>query len=281
MENELTLQPKRFFYDTWLLKTAKYFEILKISFLEEAVYPINLATDGFVIFINIWIYFLLYQTGYELTGNSSINGLTVPMVIWILTLAKGLQESRITAPQISESIQDGTFAYKISRPYSYIYFMFFRSFGQTLPYLLANIAISSIFCRIIIGPLPISAISVLAGILLFMLGFLIDFYISMVIGLMALWIEKTDSIWWLYGKLKLTLGGVLIPIALLPDVLRKIAEYLPFSQIFYTPVYTVFQFQPNTFFRYLAIECFWVLLLGVSAILIFRKGMKYVTSNGG
>jgi len=280
MEKDLTLLSP-YSWHNWQKKSAKYFEVVKISFLEEIVYPLNLVTDGIVIFINIWIYLLLYKTGFALTDSTSVNGLTIPMVIWILTLAKALQESRITAPSISESIQDGTFVYKISRPYSFVTFSLFRSLGQTLPYLISNILISIIFCLVIIGPIGISFISLLSGCLLFFFGFMIDFYISMMIGLAGLWIEKTESLWWLYSKLKLTLGGVIIPIAFLPGMLQKIADYLPFSQIFYAPIHIIFQFNIGLFSQYFLTECFWVLILGLGSVLTLKKGMKYVASNGG
>ena len=281
MEKVVEIRSDNIFNFGFQRKIAKYFAIFNVCFLEEIVYPFNLFTDSIVIFLNVWIYLLLYSTGYKLTGSTEINGLTIPMVVWILTFAKAMQESRISAPQISDSIIDGTFIYKVSRPYSYILFSFFTSLGKTAPYLIVNLFTGSIFCYLIVGPIHISALSSITALIIFMLGFAVDFYIQMMIGLASLWIEKTDGLWWLYSKLKLTLGGIIIPIALLPGFLQKIAEYLPFSQIFYAPSHLLFQFDSNLFCHYLLIGSIWVIILGYLSITVFNRGMKHVTSNGG
>jgi len=55
------------------------------------------------------------------------------------------------------------------------------------------------------------------------------------IGLGAFWIEDTSSIYLIYTRVSMILGGLLIPIDLFPDTIGAIARALPFAAMIHGP----------------------------------------------
>src|SRR3954449_1091069 len=51
----------------------------------------------------------------------------------------------------------------------------------------------------------------------------------------AFWLRDARSTWFLYQKLVFLLGGMLLPLEVLPGRLRTVAEALPFSAMAYAP----------------------------------------------
>ena len=51
----------------------------------------------------------------------------------------------------------------------------------------------------------------------------------------AFWIRDARSTWFLYQKFVFILGGMLLPLEVLPDWLHRIAVVLPFATMAYAP----------------------------------------------
>ena len=65
------------------------------------------------------------------------------------------------------------------------------------------------------------------------------------IGLSAFWIVDTSPMYWIWQKLGFVLGGLLFPLELYPDWLRRIARLSPFPDLFWAPGRTAFGFAPG------------------------------------
>lgn len=96
-----------------------------------------------------------------------------------------------------------------------------------------------------------------------------------------MWIEDSGPLWWIYNKAKFILGGAIIPIAILPGGLREIAEFLPFSQVYYSAASMLVKFDFTTFLTYLGYQLIWITVFGLLALYLFRKGVRHVEANGG
>ena len=55
------------------------------------------------------------------------------------------------------------------------------------------------------------------------------------VAAIAFWIRDAGSIWFLYMKAVFILGGMIIPLELLPDGLQRFAMFLPFRAMAYAP----------------------------------------------
>ncbi len=89
-----------------------------------------------------------------------------------------------------------------------------------------------------LGGWPLVAVAVAAG-------WAIDFCISALIGLSAFVVEDVTAFQWVYHKLVLVLGGVLIPLDFMPGWLRSVSLALPFAYTTYVPARLFVEGEPS------------------------------------
>jgi len=264
-------------------KISKYLAVTKTSFSSSSTYLINLFAKSFPTFIRIWIFMQLYETTFSVRGISSVNGLTVTMTIWILAFAQSFQSS--TRPPVSRIVNDevrsGDLQYVISRPYSYLGFHYFSQLGKIVAFLLPNIAVAVLASLFFVGLISFSIQGILWGILLLFLGLTLDFLMSFSLGILAFWVEDATSFTWIYHKAQIILGGLIIPISMFPDGVRKIVEWLPFSQIFYSSALTMVAFDMQVAKKFLLIQGFWIVLILGIITWAFNRGTRNISINGG
>ena len=77
-------------------------------------------------------------------------------------------------------------------------------------------------------------------------------------------------------------SGMIAPIALFPEALQKIANFLPFKDCIYTPISIYFGELSNIeIMQVLLKQCIWIAVLYAIAKIIFSKAVKNITVNGG
>jgi len=87
----------------------------------------------------------------------------------------------------------------------------------------------------------------------------------------SFWIRDARSTWFLYQKLVLILGGMLIPLQLLPSVLRAVCFALPFAAMAYVPARLASgHFEPWL----LLIQGGWLLVLWAWAVAVYAAGER-------
>lgn len=266
-----------------LRKVLKYWAIAKVNIQNSLAYSITIFARSLLVVSRIWVLYYLYVAIYSSAHSEVINQLTLPMAIWNVSLSQTFQS--VTRPPVArvieEEIKSGTIVYSINRPYSYILFHLLSTLGKILPTLLTSLLIGGIVTWLLIGPIYFSLNAIVFGTLTLLLGYILDFFIMFNIGLAAFWLEDISSLYWNYFKLQFIFGGVLIPVALFPATLRSVAEFLPFSQLFYTASRLLVNFDWQLFYYFLTIQLTWIIILGIVSVPRFRKALKYVSINGG
>lgn len=261
----------------------KYREIVNVNYRTSSVYLLNLLGRSMPVILRIWIFTQLYSMTYAASGVTAIGELTVAMVVWSLMFTQSFQTA--TRPHLSkiidEEVKSGTLAYSLNRPYSYILFHFSAFLGRSLPNLGINLLIGSVAALLLVGPIQIHLGAVLLGILLLFFGYVLDFFISFIIGLSAFWVEDVSGFRWIYNKGQVVFGGLILPLSLFPHSLQRIAEVLPFSQMYYGAARLVVHFEYSIFWQFLVTQGAWIIIFGSIAHLLFKKGINYVSLNGG
>lgn len=78
------------------------------------------------------------------------------------------------------------------------------------------------------------------------------------------------------------LSGALIPLTLMPEGLRKVAEFTPFSQVVYVPAAFLSGLTPlSKGPEVLLVQCLWVLGLFFLSRWVFARTIKFATIQGG
>lgn len=265
----------------------KYWSIFKTQMTNNLAYPFDLATRSLSIVIFMWIFTQLWRATYRsATGaddptEAVLSGLSLRDTLWYLMLAETIVLSKARfARSISTAVKDGSIAYLLNKPYNFLIYQGSIGLADSLLNMVFNVTAGSALVWVMVGPppsptgWPLTLIAVL-------LGWLIDFCISSVIGLAAFITEEVAAFEWIYSKLLFLFGGLLIPLDFFPGWLRTISSLLPFAYTVYGPAR--FFVDPNwpAFLSLLAGQLVWLSVLGLLAAVLYQRGAAWLSINGG
>lgn len=265
------------------IKANKYLAISRVNVQAIHAHVISLFTRSLLVVMRIWILLYVYSAIYNTAQTEVINGLTLPVVIWSVTLAQSFQTA--TRPTIAEliasEIRSGTIAYSISRPYSYLLFYLSTFWGRLLPHLVVNLFLCVVTAYMLVGPISFSFTHILLSCFVLFLGYHLEFIMFLFIGLCAFWIEDIKPLLWNYNKIHLIFSGLILPVAFFPPSLKTITEYLPFTQTYYSAAYLATHFDVQLFWKYVSIQAGWLIILLPLVYFCLHKAIKNVSINGG
>jgi ABC-2 type transport system permease protein len=101
------------------------------------------------------------------------------------------------------------------------------------------------------------------------------------IGLSAFVVEDVSAFTWIYQKLAFIFGGLLIPLDFYPQWLQMIAKALPFAAMIYGPSKLFVEPTWELLASVLFMQVVWILAIGATLLISYRRGVAYLTVNGG
>ena len=128
-------------------------------------------------------------------------------------------------------------------------------------------------------PFQLSALPLIVA-----LGFLagcVGLLFQMLIGLSAFWLQQVGPFHWIWEKLLLTLGGLMLPLAIYPLWLQKIAYLTPFPAILGQRSALAIDFNLSDALQIMNTLILWGLLAFFGLILLYRRGLRIVNVAGG
>jgi ABC-2 type transport system permease protein len=227
------------------------------------------------------IFFGLWRATYAAQGATSIAGLTLRDTLWYLMLAETIVLSRPRmAQQIAAQVKDGSIAYLLNKPYSFLLYQAAASLGDSVLRMLFNALAGGAVVWLLVGPppAPFGALLVLPAMAL---GWLLDFCVAALIGLTAFFSEEVAAFEWIYNKILFLLGGLLIPLEFFPDWLQQVARALPFAAAIYGPARLFVSPSLDALATLLLAQLGWLLALGLLVMLAYRQGTAHLSINGG
>jgi ABC-2 type transport system permease protein len=214
-------------------------------------------------------------------GQQSIAGLTLRDTLWYLMLAETilLSKPRLAA-SIAQAVRDGSVAYLLNKPYNFLLYQLGVGLGDSLLLMLFNALTGGAVVWLLVGPpppvwgWPLALVGV-------MLAWLIDFCITAMIGLAAFVTEDVAAFEWIYSKFLFLLGGLLIPLDFFPAWLRSITQVLPFAYALYGPARLFVEPSLARFGALLLAQTAWLTALALLLTYFYRRGVAWLTINGG
>ncbi len=224
----------------------KYIRIFGYAARDQLAYmPAFLARNVFFVVI-IFTFYSLWRAIFA--DRDSLAGLTLAQTVWYLTFTETMEMSKTRLmDNIQQEVKDGTLAVNLSRPYSYVLFHLSRGMGESCVKMLPILAEGFLFAVIFVGPLPGYFRALPFGLLLITLGILITNLWLLAIGLVSFWSEEVTPLYWIVQKLVFILGGLFLPLDLLPSGLATAAKFMPFAFSAYWPAYTMVNFSVGSF----------------------------------
>jgi ABC-2 type transport system permease protein len=259
----------------------KYWSIFTIQMINSLAYPGELIGRSLMIVPFMWIFAQLWKVTFAAGGTAQIGGLTLQDTLWYLMMAETLEMSRPRlANTIQDAVKDGSIAYVLNKPYDFLLYQFSTAMGETIFRAIMSAIFSGLVVWVLIGPppQPVGFLYVIPAILG---AWILNFCISVMIGLAAFVVEDTTAFQWIYQKLAFVLGGLLIPLDFYPAWLQVIARALPFSAMVYGPSRLFATPSPVLLLKTLGMQLAWIIGLGLLTTLAYRKGVAVLSVNGG
>jgi ABC-2 type transport system permease protein len=262
-------------------KFIKYWAIFSIELKNHFVYLADFILSNLSIVVAYFVSIQLWLIGYGV--RQEISGISKQELIWYLLIVQVIHYSIDTTLMlnIEADVQSGNITNYLNKPYNYILYTYCTSSGRVVLNLIINFTLSTIMALFFTKSFMTSlgGILQLAPVLFF--GFLIHFILQCLCGIAAFWVERATVFVWVLNTIMMVLGGGLIPIDTWPDTLKPLADYTPFSAIFYYPAKLFIHFKFDLFVRFLISQLFWIVLLGSLLLLEYKRAIRKLDINGG
>lgn len=215
----------------------------------------------------------VHANGGDLAGYSAV------ALTWYIITSEAAIVS-VNAKHIEDigtDIAQGTVAVELLRPASVLGIRMATEVGRGLPRVLALWAAGAVVALVVAGGPPRPACLLLALPSL-VLAITANLLAQHAVAATAFWLRDAGSVWFLYLKAVFIMGGMIIPLELLPDGLQGAALLLPFRAMAYNPARLASgHWEPTLLLEQLA----WIGVLAVVAAAVFAAGEARLQVVGG
>jgi ABC-2 type transport system permease protein len=264
------------------LVSQKYGAITLMNLQNQLAYVWDAIGRAVFIILIMFIFVQLWSVVYETQGTNDIAGLTLADTIWYFLVAEMIELGKFRHDQqISEEVKDGSIAYTLIRPYNYLAYHFFNGMGETLVKMGLIFLLGLPLVLFYAGLPSVSIYSLAAFFVVLLMALILDFFMASSIGLLAFVVEDTFPFRLIYQKLIFIIGGLLIPLDFLPVGLQTVARLLPFSQVTYAPAKLFVAFEWELFLGTIALQGFWLAVMGTLLFVQYRWASTRLAVNGG
>jgi len=260
-----------------------YISTIIIGIKSELAYKLDYVIWLFFQFINVLLMILIWSAIYLGTGVASIRGLSLPEIYIYFFVVYALRGFVLTQlPDVIESdIQSGSIATTYTRPLIYPIQVYMRNAGQDLIGILF-ITIPLFAIAMAIAHVTPTLTTVVLLIIEILIGYVLANLMGFIIGMTAIKLINISSLESIMWGTVLLLGGGIMPLNMLPQIVQQILYLSPFAIMLYIPA-TTFLGTVSTgiimtsIFAGLA----WIALLAVIAFITWDRMRKQITSAGG
>lgn len=177
----------------------------------------------------------LWRVAVTATGGTMV-GYDPTAVVWYIATTEAAilgVRARLIEDE-GDEIVTGRIELDLLRPASVFPLKFAAQLGETAPKLVCNVAFGVIWAWFFGGAAPNGPRLALAGLAL-VLAVMVNIAAQLATVTLSFWLRDVRSTWFLYQKLVFVLGGMLLPLEVLPSAVESVAKALPFMAMAYVP----------------------------------------------
>lgn len=228
----------------------------------------------------LFLWFAVFRSqdsvgGYNLSSFVSYY-LIVPLI--------GSLTQTFVSDRLPKRIKDGEISRDLLKPYSLSAALFIEHLGVKMNQLLLKTPLFLILYYLIVSRLgySLSVSHIVLGMLLALLGFVIIFFLDLVISFTSFWMSDVWALTHLKRVSLFVLGGMTFPLDLLPERVYVIVGWLPFKFAYYFPTKVVLgQVGASEIAFGIFQLAVWALGLLALSKLLFTLGIKKYSAYGG
>ena len=265
-----------------LRAVPRYGFVARIAARQQWVYRGELLMRSVSMVLFMGVFMALWSTAFRVSGVGELAGYSLVEIVWYLAMTETITLSTSRAfVDISDAVKSGDLAYTLTRPVSYPFFQVAQSLGNSLPRLGLNLLTASAVVALGVGVGAGSLPGIAAFFVTAALALLLDALIAVLIGLSAFWIEEVMPIFWIYQKLLFTIGGLFMPLEMLPLWLRRISMWLPFRYVANVPARVFVAFEWREALGAAAGQVAYIVVMTVLVLLVWRVAQRRMVVHGG
>ncbi|HUP84833.1 MAG TPA: ABC-2 family transporter protein [Acidimicrobiales bacterium] len=220
----------------------------------------------------------LWRTATQANGGT-VAGYTAVALTWYVATSEAATVTMNTRliEETGEDIASGAIAVELLRPISVLGLRVATELGRCLPRLAICGAIGVAYACVL-GGAPPRPLGLLLAAPSLVLAIACNLVAQHAFAAASFWIRDARSTWFLYQKLVFIVGGMLLPLEVLPAVMREIALRLPFMAMAYAPSRLASgHVEPWL----LLVQAFWFVVLSALAVGVFARGERRLQVVGG
>lgn len=178
---------------------------------------------------------------------------------------------------IGTDISDGSVAVEMLRPASVVAIRLASETGQALGRLVALMGMGTLLCLLVVGAPPSwSGLALAAPALV--LAVMCNLAMQHAVAAAAFWTRDARTSWFLYQKFVFILGGMLLPLEILPTAVHHVALALPFMAMSYVPA-RLASGHPDL--ALMGLQVLWLTVAIGAAVAAFGAGQRRLQVVGG
>lgn len=230
--------------------------------------PTLVVTGGFYLMVTS-VLAGLWSRAAEVNGGS-IAGYSAAAFVWYVATSEA---TTVSLPMrlietTGDDIGSGRVDVEMLRPASMLWIRVANETGAMLPRLALCALIGATLATVIVG-LPPSGWALALAVPALGLATVTNIVAQHVFAGAAFWVHDAKGTWFLYQKLVFVLGGMLIPLEVLPQWLETTAKILPFMAMSYVPARLASgHVEPWL----IGVQLFWLVVLSVAATRLYKAG---------
>lgn len=211
----------------------------------------------------------LWKVAAESAGGS-IAGYGAGALVWYIAASETavLTVRNRLIEDIGDDVASERITVELIRPTTPLSVRLAMEYGFMMPRLALGIGLSVLVGLTLGGP-PGSVAALALAVPALLLALALNLTGQYVFAAGSFWLREAKGAWFLYNKLVFVLGGMLLPLEVLPQWMEAIAKSLPFMAMAYVPArLAAGHFEPQL----LALQVLWLSLALIVAGTAFRRG---------
>lgn len=260
----------------------RYLAYSKKNFIGNSVYRFDHFMGIFSTCLQVFIFWSIYKTLYGDAGE--VSGVTMAMVTTNFIISLGLRSAfSINEYFLPSRIGNGSIGNELLKPINFKGIMLAEDFGNICFKLIFQFAPALLIAGFTVGMMkPVSLLALVSFIISALLGFFVLWCISFVAQTTSFWIINVWSVTTIKNVFVNVLSGSMLPLWFMPDWMRGVIKFTPFSSIYFTPVqiYLGEISGINILLSYMK-QGLWILILYCIGEFLWSKGIKKLVVQGG
>ena len=265
-----------------------YLPFTRAGIQAAMAYRTNFIAFFFGSIVYCLVMYYIWRAVFNASGEGMMNGFTMTdmtVFLFITALTNFLTESD-GSYDVGEEVRDGNIAMRLIKPVGFHSTFLFTEMGWKL------LVFAMIFAPVVVGVeiykyhayggFAFDIAKFLLYLLSLMMSYLFSFYMNVCFGFMAFFLKNLWGFNIIKSGILRFVSGAVVPLALMPDGLRQVLEWMPFSSLCYTPVMIYMgKYSGVEIALRLAIQLSWVIGFYLISKLILSAALRHVSVQGG